>query len=281
MKDIKKSGDFSRRLEIDSDDEAGETARTFNELIESLQIERVKADAANRAKSEFLANMSHEIRTPMNAIIGFSELAIDNPTPEDLHVFLTEILTASKNLLEILNDILDLSKIESGQMALEEGVIDLPELLGGLERMFTLRTNEQGLSFDMTRSATLPAVLSGDPLRLRQILVNLLGNACKFTEHGGVKFDVQQVRISGAKVTLLFRIQDTGVGISREQIALLFQPFVQGDNSSTRRYGGTGLGLVISRNLARLMGGKIEIESNPGAGSVFSLKLTFKLAENL
>jgi signal transduction histidine kinase len=241
----------------------------------------VRAEAANRAKSEFLANMSHEIRTPMNAIIGFSELAIDNPTPEDLHVFLTEILTASKNLLVILNDILDLSKIESGQMVLEEGIIDLHELLGGLERMFALRAKEQGLNFALIKSPSLPAELLGDPLRLRQILVNLLGNACKFTGHGGVEFEVQQVRISGAKVTLLFRVKDTGIGMSREQIATLFQPFVQGDNSSTRRYGGTGLGLVISRNLARLMGGKIEVESRLGEGSVFSLKLTFKMAGEL
>jgi signal transduction histidine kinase len=281
MKDIKKSGDFSRRLDIVSDDEAGETASTFNELIESLQTERVKAEAANHAKSEFLANMSHEIRTPMNAIVGFSELAIDNPAPEDQRVFLTEILNASKNLLGILNDILDLSKIESGQMTLDEGVFDLPDLLSSLERMFSLRAKEQGLSFELKKPDTLPGELLGDPLRLRQVLVNLLGNACKFTEQGGVVFEVQLVRVSGGKATLLFRIQDTGIGMNREQISKLFQPFVQGDNSSTRRFGGTGLGLVIARNLARLMGGKMDVESRVGAGSIFSLKLTFKVAGSL
>ncbi len=281
MKEIKKSGDFSRRLDIVGDDEAGETARTFNELIESLQIESVKAEAASRAKSDFLANMSHEIRTPMNAIIGFSELAIDNPSPEDHRVFITEILNSSKNLLGILNDILDLSRIESGQMKLEEGVIELDELLRSIERQFRLRAEGCGLIFTLSKHSVLPVELLGDPLRLRQILVNLLGNAFKFTERGQVALEVRQLRASGSKVTLQFSIHDSGIGLSREQIVTLFQPFIQVDNSSTRRFGGVGLGLVISRNLAQLMGGKIDVQSQLGTGSVFSLTLTLQMAGDL
>jgi len=273
MNDIKSSGDYSRRLTVTRDDEAGDTARTFNELIESVQHAQISAEAASRAKSEFLANMSHEIRTPMNAIIGFSELALDHPDPEDQQIFLSQILDSAKLLLGILNDILDLSKIESGQMLLDVTPFDLNDLLCSLERLYTLRAKEKGLVFDLINTSESTPVLLGDPLRLRQILIILLENAVKFTSQGKICLKVKQVNVSDAMVNLEFCIQDTGIGMSPEAIKNLFQPFMQADNSITRRFGGTGLGLVIARNLAKLMKGNMTVESQPGVGSMFCLQV--------
>lgn len=239
-----------------------------------LEVAVHKAESANRSKSDFLANMSHEIRTPMNAVIGFSELALDEAESEMQRGHLLQILESSRSLLGIINDILDFSKIEAQQMSLDVGVFNLDELLASLQRMLAARTHELGLAFSLKKEAQIPHFLVGDPLRLRQILTNLLSNAIKFTKQGAVTLSVQLIQVDDDGVGLDFCIQDTGIGMSPAQLANLFQPFVQADNSITRRFGGTGLGLTISRNLAELMGGTIKVESEEGRGSSFHLYLT-------
>ena len=244
-----------------------------------LEAAKLKAESANRAKSDFLANMSHEIRTPMNAVIGFSELALDEAESDIQRGHLRQILESSKSLLGILNDILDFSKIEARQISLESDVFDVDELLASVKRMLDPRARDQGLRFDFSRDAAVPNLLIGDPLRLRQVLTNLLGNALKFTRQGSVHLMVRQIRQSDAGAELDFCIQDSGIGMSAEQLSRLFQPFTQADNSITRRFGGTGLGLTISRDLAQLMGGDIRVESVLGEGSAFHFQVTLPLAK--
>ena len=240
-------------------------------LQQQLGYARDAAFEASKAKSEFLANMSHEIRTPMNAIIGLSHLALKTGLDARQRDYLNKIHNSAQSLLGIINDILDLSKIEAGKLGVERVEFDLLEVLDNLAALVSVRAQEKGLEFLISAAPGLPYYLLGDPLRLGQVLLNLAGNAVKFTAQGQVMVSVSEVPESREddQVLLRFAVSDTGIGLSQEQQGRLFQAFSQADASTTRKYGGTGLGLAISRQLAELMDGTIGVESAPGQGSTF------------
>jgi len=236
-----------------------------------------RAEAATRAKSEFLANMSHEIRTPMTAILGYTQLLLEElqqqgAPPSQLETLRT-IQRNGNYLLELLNDILDLSKIEAGRLEVERKPVVLRELLQDVLALMQVRAESKKLPLVLELRPPLPVTISTDPLRLRQILINLVGNAIKFTEFGEVRVRVQLVQDRSASARLRIDVIDTGIGITAEQMARLFQAFSQGDSSTTRKYGGSGLGLVISRRLAQLLGGDVTAESVPGKGSTFTVTI--------
>ncbi len=236
----------------------------------AMQNAMLRAEAATRLKSEFLANMSHEIRTPMNAIIGMSRLALmTDPSPKQRN-YLAKILGAGEHLLGIINDILDFSKIEAGKLALETVPFSLDEMLDHLSTLTAVKTDARKVELVFRVERGVPQKLVGDPLRLGQVLINLTNNAVKFTERGEIVVAVKAVERAADGVVLQFSVSDTGIGMSEEQLARLFQSFNQADNTITRKYGGTGLGLSISRQLVELMGGSMKVTSTPGVGSRFS-----------
>ena len=233
------------------------------------------AEDATRAKSAFLANMSHEIRTPMNAVIGMTHLALDDVLPDKARGYVEKAHTAAKDLLQILNDVLDMSKIEAGHLELERVPFALETVVEQMTDILGLQAEKKGLELLFTASRDLPARLEGDPTRLRQVLVNLGSNAIKFTERGNVTVGLEVQSIDTDTYTLHGWVRDTGLGLTPEQQARLFQPFTQADNSTTRRFGGTGLGLTITRQLIERMGGTIWVDSTPGAGSTFHFTAQF------
>ena len=244
----------------------------------AMQQARDAAEAANRTKSSFLANMSHELRTPMNAILGMTHLALEDGLPDKQRDYVQKAHSSAYNLLQILNDILDLSKIEAGQLTLERIDFELESVVGEMADVVGLKAEEKGLELVFTASADLPRRLIGDPTRLRQVLVNLASNAVKFTESGSISVGLElkpQNNEGSDNVELHGWVRDTGVGMSAEEMSHLFEPFVQADNSTTRRFGGTGLGLVISRQLVERMGGRMWVESEPGRGSTFHFSARF------
>ncbi len=234
----------------------------------------VQAEAASRAKDDFLASMSHELRTPLTSIIGNSELMENTSLTGDQQGLMQSIEISSRGLLALINDILDLSKIESGKFTVDQVDFNLNKLLGELSQTFSQQARSAGLSFALKTEALFPVQFVGDERRIGQILINLLSNAVKFTEQGEVSLDV---RVEGGR--LRFEVEDSGIGMSQEVVERLFKPFEQADQSISRRYGGTGLGLHISATLANLMGGKIEVESREGEGSRFWLDLPCVLSE--
>ncbi|NJM94658.1 MAG: PAS domain-containing protein [Cytophagales bacterium] len=248
------------------------TSKNFEkQLIQAKDL----AESASRAKAQFLSTMSHEIRTPMNAVIGITHLLLDNEPRPDQITNLKTLRFSAENLLVLINDILDFSKIEAGKIEIESIDFDLTQLVEGIKHSMQFKAEEKGLSLEVNLDPEIPQTLVGDPTRLSQVLNNLMSNAVKFTEKGLVRLEVRKRRIFGDKVELHFAIQDTGIGIPPDKIALVFESFAQASSDTTRKYGGTGLGLSITKKLLELMGSEIQVQSKPGEGTLFHFVIPF------
>jgi CheY-like chemotaxis protein len=244
------------------------------------QRARVAAEAASKAKSEFLANVSHEIRTPMNGVVGFTQLTLATNLTEDQRDYLETVESSAQSLMQLLNDILDISKIEAGKMELDPTPFSMRQCVESSTRTMFAAAQQKGLELTCEVDPRVPDSLLGDENRIRQVLLNLVGNAIKFTDEGSVRVAVEIDPAPGHGLIAHFSVRDTGPGIPEEKRRIIFEPFRQADGSTTRRYGGTGLGLAISTGLVEIMGGRIWVDSDVGHGSTFHFTAPFGLGEN-
>ena len=280
---IRNTGNLNQPFGSDRRDEIGLLANEFDQLAtelgnaqSELEITRDEALAVSKAKGEFLARMSHEIRTPMNGVLGMIELLNNTPLADTQKRYAQTIHDSADSLLEIINDVLDFSKIESGKLQLETICFDLNSFLSDLLATLEGLAHQKGLTIELIVADGPALAVYGDPFRLRQVLMNLIGNAIKFTDEGGVSLCVTAVDVDATHKDINFAVKDTGVGISGDKQKLIFESFAQEDGSTTRRFGGTGLGLAISKQLVEMMNGELQVESEPGAGSSFSFHLRMK-----
>ena len=287
FQEVSETKDYSRRVERTTNDEIGELAEGFNFMLEIIDdrdkemeslVEKLKS--ATAAKSAFLANMSHEIRTPMNGILGVTSLLLQIPETEEKRTYFKTIDDSANSLLRIINEILDLSRIEAGKVDLEIAEFALDETITRLKNLFEPTAKTKGLSLKITLEPGTPVKLRGDSGRLRQVLINMIGNALKFTSAGSVAVHISTRSLTSSSTSLLFEVTDTGIGIDKKSQNVIFDDFSQVDVSSTRNFGGTGLGLSVSKKLVELLGGEIGVESRDNQGSRFWFTLPFELDSN-
>jgi signal transduction histidine kinase/CheY-like chemotaxis protein len=269
----------NRRTSAELDQHRLHLEELVGERTRQYEGARDAAEAANHAKSAFLANMSHEIRTPLNAIIGLTHLVQNDIAEPKQQQRLGKVGDAARHLLALINDILDLSKIEAGRLTLESIDFTLSKVIDEVSDLLHDKAHEKSLAWQVTLDPTLPPYLNGDPLRLGQVLINFASNAVKFTEQGSVTLAVTRLSAGDEPLWLRFALTDSGIGLSAEAVARLFQPFEQADMSTTRRFGGTGLGLAIVKRIADLMGGRVGVDSTPGEGSTFWLEAPFGMGQ--